>query len=92
MSQEFTHIATPQENAYIEALHSTLENEVIQRYWFDSIHQAAMKIKDYYRVYNTKRKHRSLSRMSPRQYWNNYMSNNQTLLNHIEISVPSIGG
>lgn len=92
MSQEFTHIATPQENAYIEALHSTLENEVIQRYWFDSIHHAAMKIKDYYRVYNTKRKHRSLNRMSPRQYWNNYMSNNQTLLNHNEISVPSIGG
>ncbi|MGK2862755.1 MAG: DDE-type integrase/transposase/recombinase [Chitinophagaceae bacterium] len=54
MSQEFTHIATPQENAYIEALHSTLENDVIQRYWFDSIHHAAMKIKDNYRVYNTK--------------------------------------
>jgi len=34
ISQQFTHIATPEENAYFEALHSTLEREVIQRYWF----------------------------------------------------------
>jgi hypothetical protein len=26
----------PEENAYIEALHSTSELEVIQGYWFDS--------------------------------------------------------
>src|SRR5690606_10264371 len=29
VNQEFTHIATPEENAYIEALHSVLEREVI---------------------------------------------------------------
>jgi transposase InsO family protein len=38
ISQEFTHVATPEENAYIEALHSVLEKELIRRYWFDSIH------------------------------------------------------
>ena len=92
MKQEFTHIATPQENAYIEALHSTLESDVIQRYWFDSIYYAKMKIRDYYRVYNAKRKHRSLKRLSPDQFWNNYKINNQHLLNQKEIYVPLIGG
>lgn len=27
--QEFTHVATPEENAYIEALHSNVQREVI---------------------------------------------------------------
>ena len=92
MDQEFTHIATPEENAYIEALHSVLEDDVIQRYWFDSIYYAKMKIKDYYRVYNAKRKHRSLRRLTPDQFWNNYVINNQTLLNQKENCVPLIGG
>jgi transposase InsO family protein len=72
ISQEFTHIATPEENAYIEALHSTLEREVIQRYWFDSFFYAKWKIRDYYRVYNAKRKHRSLNRKTPDQIWNTH--------------------
>lgn len=92
MNQEFTHIATPEENAYIEALHSTLERDVISRYWFDSIYYAKMKIRDYYRVYNGKRKHRALNRKSPHQFWNEFVINNQTLLKEKEISVPLIGG
>ena len=35
-NQEFTHIATPEENAYIEAYHSIFEREVIQRFEFSS--------------------------------------------------------
>jgi len=38
--QEFTHVATPEENAYIEALHSNLQREVIERFEFDSIYHA----------------------------------------------------
>ena len=30
--QEFTHVATPEENAYIEAFHSILDRELIQRF------------------------------------------------------------
>ena len=29
--QEFSHVATPEDNAYIEALHSNLQREVIDR-------------------------------------------------------------
>jgi putative transposase len=34
--QEFTHIAIPQENAYIEAFHSIVQREVIDRFEFRS--------------------------------------------------------
>jgi len=91
ISQEFTHVATPEENAFIEALHSVLEKELIRRYWFDSIHYARWKIAEYYKTYNSRRKHRSLRRQTPDQVWNaNYelfkteeksMFNPQPLLN-----------
>jgi putative transposase len=32
--QEFTHIATPQENSYIEAFHSIVQTEVVDRFDF----------------------------------------------------------
>jgi len=78
ITQEFTHVATPEENAYIEALHSVLEKEFIRRYWFDSIHYAKWKIEGYYKTYNQKRKHRSLKRKSPDQVWNEYYESIKT--------------
>jgi putative transposase len=36
-NQEFTHVATREENAYIEALHSNVQCEVVERYAFESI-------------------------------------------------------
>jgi putative transposase len=68
ITQEFTHIATPEENAYIESFHSNITRELINRCWFDSIYHARLKIGEYYRIYNFKRKHRSLKRKSPYQY------------------------
>ncbi len=96
--QEFTHIATPEENAYIESLYSTLEREVIKRYWFDTLQYAKWKINGYYKTYNEKRKHRSLKRKSPDQVWNEYFMENgnhinqQNLLNPLEKSVQEIRG
>lgn len=46
--QEFTHVATPEENAYIEALHSNLQREVIERFEFDSIYHAQMVFNRYF--------------------------------------------
>jgi len=85
INQEFTHIATPEENAYIESLHSILEREVIRRYWFDSIHYAKWKISDYYKFYNARRKHRSLGMRSPDQYLDNYERMNQKKENDFQI-------
>lgn len=96
--QEFTHLATPEENGFIEALHSTLEREIIRRYWFDAIDYAKWKIENYYKTYNEKRKHRSLKRKTPNEVWNEYFEQNGNrifkpyLLNRLEKSVQTIGG
>jgi putative transposase len=45
--QEFTHVATPEENAYIEALYSNVQREVIERFEFDSIYHAQLVFNRY---------------------------------------------
>ncbi len=84
--QEFSHVATPQDNAYIEALHSNLQREVIDRFEFESIFHAQMVIDRYYKWYNEKRKHWSLKRQTPDTVWKNYNPipfENEKLLNYL---------
>ena len=68
VNQEFTHVATPEENAYIEALHSNVQREVIERFEFESVYHAQMIFHRYYDWYNQHRKHGSLGRKSPEQF------------------------
>ncbi len=74
--QEFSHVATPEDNAYIEALHSNLQREVIDRFEFDSVYHAQMIIDRYYRWYNEKRRHGSLNGKTPQTIWNRYFNPN----------------
>lgn len=69
---EFTHVATPEDNAYIEAFHSIMERELISRYEFESFYHAEMKIAQYMFVYNNIRKHGSLGLKTPNMVWNEY--------------------
>ena len=73
--QEFSHVATPEDNAYIEALHSNLQREVIDRFEFDSIYHAQLVIDRYYRWYNEKRRHGSLKGQTPESVWQKYNPN-----------------
>ena len=57
-NQEFTHIATPEENAYIEAFHSILEREVIPRFEFQSFYDNKLTLVAYMKFYNQRRLHR----------------------------------
>jgi len=66
--QEFSHVATPEDNAYIEALHSNLQREVIDRFEFDSIYHAQMIIDRYYKWYNENRRHGSLAGRTPQVF------------------------
>jgi len=68
VNQEFTHVATPEENAYIESLHSNVQREVVERYEFESIYHAQLIFNRYYDWYNNHRKHGSLGRKSPEQF------------------------
>jgi transposase InsO family protein len=56
------------ENACIEALHSNVQREVIERYEFEYIYHAQMIFNRYYEWYNNYRKHGSLVRKSPEQF------------------------
>jgi transposase InsO family protein len=84
--QEFSHVATPQDNAYIEALHSNLQREVIDRFEFESIYHAKMIIDRYYKWYNEKRRHGALNRKPPETAWKKYNPGpfeNEKILNYL---------
>mgnify|MGYP000167920238 CR=1 FL=1 len=68
--QEFTHVATPEENAYIEAFHSILDRELIQRFEFSSYYDAKKHIDQYItHWYNARRRHKEIGRITPNQKW-----------------------
>lgn len=73
--QEFTHIATPQENSYIEAFHSIVQTEVIERFEFASFYEAKTVFKKHLDWYNNERKHGQLGRITPQTKWNQYQNN-----------------
>jgi transposase InsO family protein len=72
--QQFSHVATPEDNAFIEALHSNLQREVIDRFEFDSIYHAQMIIDRYYTWYNKRRRHGSLKRKTPESVYNHFFN------------------
>ena len=69
IKQEFTHVATPEENSYIEAFHSILEHDVIERNVFDSYYEAKEMLGRYFSHYNHHRLHRSIGFITPQQKW-----------------------
>lgn len=76
--QEFTHIATPQENAYIESFHSILDYILIQRMELESYYEAKRELKAFMYFYNNTRKHRSLKFLTPVQKWEQSFYNDST--------------
>jgi putative transposase len=67
-NQEFTHIATPEENSYIEAFHSIVQREVVDRYEFDSFYHAKHTLAAHRSWYDNRRNHRIIG-MIPREKW-----------------------
>ncbi len=62
---EFTHVATPEENAYVESFHSIIERELFQRFEFKSLSHAKQKVDEYMEWYNMRRLHASLGYKTP---------------------------
>lgn len=65
IKQEFTHVATPEENAYIESFHSIVEREVIQRFEIESFAQGKELFSNYMEWYNFRRIHSGLGYKTP---------------------------
>ena len=74
--QEFTHVATPEENAYIEAFHSIEQNELMDRHPFSSYYDAKQHIENYMHWYNYKRKHGAIGFVTPMEKWAAYYEKN----------------
>jgi putative transposase len=72
--QEFTHIATPQENSYIEAFHSIVQTEVVERFEFAGYYEAKQVFAKHLHWYNYERKHGQLGRITPQEKWNQYQN------------------
>mgnify|MGYP001032575231 FL=1 len=89
VNQEFTHVATPEENAYIESLHSNIQREVVERFEFESIYQAKMTFERYYNWYNNHRKHGSLGRKSPEQFLELFNQNTLTQITKEKTEIVS---
>jgi len=70
VQQEFTHVATPEENAHIEAYHGILKKEVFQRVDYRTFGEIEQILKRYVIFYNKTRLHGLLGRITPMEKWN----------------------
>jgi hypothetical protein len=70
--QEFTHIAAPEENSYIEAFHCMHDREVIRRFNSESYYESKQTLSAFMDFYINKRLHGSLKSRTPMQVWVEY--------------------
>lgn len=70
VQQEFTHIATPEENAHIEAYHGILKKELFTRVDYRTFGEIEIILKRYVDFYNNERLHGLLGRITPMEKWN----------------------
>ncbi|MDQ3842747.1 MAG: integrase core domain-containing protein [Bacteroidota bacterium] len=78
ITQEFTHVATPEENCFIEGYHSILDKQLLQTTEFTDIEEAIAVFSRWCIFYNERRGHGSLGQNSPKQIWDAYEKNNFT--------------
>jgi hypothetical protein len=74
--QEFTHVATPEENCFIEAYHSILDKQLLQTTEFSDIEEAIAVFNRWRTFYNERRRHGSLDQQPPKKVWENYKKTN----------------
>jgi putative transposase len=70
VQQEFTHVATPEENAHIEAYHGILKKEVFKRVDYRTFGEIETILKRFLVFYNNTRLHGLLGRITPMEKWN----------------------
>lgn len=62
----------PSQNAYIERFNRTFREDILDRYWFESLEQARQLIDEWMHMYNTIRPHEALKNMTPCVYKQQY--------------------
>lgn len=72
VEQEFIHVATPEENCFIEAYRSIVQTELLDPRQFDSIEQAQQTFERWQLFYNHRRLHGRLDNRTPQYIWKRY--------------------
>ncbi len=67
--QEFSHVATPEDNGHIEAYHHVIKRAVCDKYQWENIEGAKQTIDSFVNFYNTERLHSGIDYKSPYQYF-----------------------
>lgn len=85
INHEFTNIATPEDDGHIEAFHSILEREFLQRNDYTSFDEMKSAIARFMKCYNEERLHGSLNYRTPEQFIKDFNENELKLnQNNIE--------
>ena len=79
VEHEFTHVATPEENCFIEAYHSILEKQLLKYHEFTGIGEAKDVFDRWRTFYNERKRHGSLKRKTPQQVWDEYTAGVESL-------------
>lgn len=76
IKHEFTNIATPEDDGHIEAFHSIMEREFLQRNDYPSFDEMKSAISRFMKCYNEERLHGSLNYKTPKQFIKDFNENN----------------
>lgn len=75
INHEFTNIATPEDDGHIEAFHSIMEREFLQRNDYTSFYEMKSAIARFMKCYNEERLHGSLNYRTPEQFIKDFNEN-----------------
>jgi len=77
---DFSRPGKPVDNAFIESFNGSFRDECLNTNWFLSLEDARKKIEDWRRDYNEWRPHGSLDNLTPRQYAEQCLENQNYLI------------
>jgi transposase InsO family protein len=69
IQQEFSHVATPEDNGHIESYHAIVKKAVCNAFEFNVLQNAIDILDRFVRFYNTDRLHSGLGYQSPNKYY-----------------------
>ena len=77
----------PTQNGYIESFNGKLRDECLNQHYFNNLHDAREKLKQWRTIYNQERPHSSLRNHTPQAYKLAYEQQHQVQLNNRKLSL-----
>lgn len=68
INNEYIRCGVPQQNAHIESYHNTIRRLICERFYFENVEEARMKIENFVQIYNQERVMESLLFLSPTEF------------------------